>query len=80
LLADYAAGASCLVAGGDMCKRICQVIELATVEKLLGHVVLQPEYLWYFHFDRHLAPYITKQIVVGGIDLVCLFHRPVIQP
>lgn len=40
LFANNAAEASGFVAGGNVSESICQVIELAAVEELLGHVVL----------------------------------------
>lgn len=80
LLADDTAEATSLGASCDVGKGISQVVELATVEQLLGHVVLQPQDLGHLHLDTHLAANIAEKIVVSGIDLLRLFHRTVVKP
>ena len=43
-------------------------------------MVLQPEYLGDLHLDGHLPTDISKQIMLGGIDLGGLLHRTVVKP
>lgn len=80
LLADSAAKASVLIARGQVRQRISQIIELAAVEQLLGHIVLEPQHLGNLHLDAHLAAYVAEQVVARGIDLVRLLDRTMVQP
>jgi len=80
LLAYNRAEAASLGASGHVGKSISQVVELATVEQLLWHVVLQPQDLWNFHLDRHLSTNVSEKVVVGSVDLVCFFLWSVVEP
>lgn len=80
LLADDAAEAAGLAAGGHVGQGVCQVVELALVEELLGHVVLEPEGLWDLHLDGHLAADVTQHVVARGVDLLGLLLGPVVKP
>jgi hypothetical protein len=80
LLADYTAVTSAFASSSQMCECVSQIVELAAVEELLRHVVLQPQHLWNLHLDRHLTSNITKEVVLRGIDLVRLLDRSVIKP
>jgi hypothetical protein len=59
LLTHHRAETPRLIARSQMCQGICQIIELALVELLLWHVVLQPQDLWYLHLDAHLSSHIS---------------------
>jgi len=80
LLADDAAEAALLVARGDVGEGVGQVVELAAVEELRGHVVLEPQDLGDLHLDGHLAADVAQQAVAGGIDAVGLGDGAVVQP
>lgn len=80
LLTDHAAEASLFVACSNVRKGIPQIIELASVKKLLGHVVLEPKHLGDLHLNGHLATDIAEQVVVGSIDLRGFLDWTVIQP
>lgn len=80
MLTDYAAEASLFVARSNVRKGIRQIIELAFVKELLGHVVFEPKNLRDLHLNGHLAADIAEQVVVGSIDLHGLLDRTVIQP
>ena len=69
-----------LIARSQVRQRIRQIIELALVELLLGHIVLQPQHLRDLHLDAHLAAHIPQQVVVGGIDLLGLLDGAVVKP
>lgn len=80
LLADYTAEASSLTARSNVCERVSQVVELATVEELLGHIVLQPQDFGDLHLNGHLSAHISQKVMVGRIDLVRLIHGAVVEP
>lgn len=80
LLADGTAEAARLVTGSQMSKSVCQVIKLAAVEQLRGHVVLEPQNLGDLHLDAHLAANILEQLVAGSVDLVRFLDWTVIKP
>lgn len=80
LLADNTAEAASLVARGHVSQGVSQVVELALVEKLLRHVVLEPKDLGDFHLDGHLATNIAEEVVVGVVNLDCLVDWTVVQP
>lgn len=80
LLADGAAEAPRLATGGDVGQGICQVVEFATVEQLLRHVVLQPESFGDLHLDAHFTTDIAKEVVAGSINLLSLLNRAMVQP
>jgi len=80
LLADDTAEAAGLTTSGNVCEGVGQIVELAPVEELLGHVVLEPKNLWNLHFNAHFTTDITKEVVVGGIDLVRLLLGTVVKP
>lgn len=63
-----------------MCESVAQIVELAAVEQLLRHIVLQPQHLRYLHLDGHLAADVAEKVVVGSIDLLGLLHRAVVKP
>lgn len=80
LLADGAAEAPCLVASSHVRERISEIVELAAVKELLGHVVLEPQDLGNFHLDAHGAANVLQQIVLRGVDLLRLLDGTVVQP
>lgn len=80
LLADGAAVAPGLTAGGQMGQGVGQVVELAAIERLGRHVPLQPGDLGDLHLDAHPAADIAQEVVVGGVDLVGFGQGPVVQP
>lgn len=80
LLANNRAEAAGFGASGHVGKSISQVVELATVEQLLWHVILQPQDLWNFHLDRHLSTDVSEKVVVRSVDLVCFFLWSVVKP
>lgn len=80
MLADHAAETSLFVARSNVRKGIPQIIELAFVKELLGHVVLEPQNLWDLHLNGHLSADIAEQVVVGSIDLRSFLNWTVIQP
>lgn len=80
LLADSAAEAAGLVASGEMGQGISQVVELATIKELLGHVVLEPEGLGDLHLNAHLTADILEELVLGVVDLLGLLVRAVVEP
>lgn len=80
LLADHTAEAALFVAGCNVCQSIRQIVELALVKHLLGHMVLEPQDLGDLHLNGHLATDIAQQVVVGRVNLRGLLNRAVIQP
>lgn len=80
LLADGTAEATSLTSCSHVGESISQVVELALVEQFFGHVVLEPENLGDLHFNAHLSTDISEEVVVGGIDLLGLLNRPVVEP
>lgn len=80
LLADHTAETPLFVARGNVRKGIRQIIELAFVKKLLGHVVLKPKNFWDLHLNGHLSANIAQQVVIGRIDLRGFLNWTVIQP
>lgn len=80
LLAHDATEASLLIACGNVSEGIGEVIKFAFLIEFLGHIVLQPEDLWYFHFDRHLPAHIAEQIMICGVHLFSFLHRAMIEP
>lgn len=57
-----------------------QIVELAAIEQLWRHVVLEPENLGDLHLDAHAAADVLEQVVVRGVDLLGLLDRAVVQP
>ena len=80
MLTDHAAEASLFVARSNVRQGIPQIIELASVKELLGHVVFEPKNLGDLHLNGHLTADIAEQVVVGSIDLGGFLNRTVIQP
>lgn len=80
LLAHGTAEASRVASGSQVRQRIAEIIELAAIEQLLWHVVLQPEGFGDLHLNAHLSADIAEEVVAGGIDLLGLFDGAVIQP
>jgi hypothetical protein len=80
LLAYGAAKASRFVPGRQMGEGIAQIVELAAVEELGRHMVLQPQDLGDLHFNAHFATDISKEIVAGLIDLIRLIASSVVEP
>lgn len=80
LLADNTAKAAGLVASGHVGEGVGQVIELALVEQLLGHVVLKPEDLGDLHLNGHLAANIAEEVVLGVVNLDSLIDGTVVKP
>lgn len=63
-----------------MGQSIGQVVKLASLEQLGGHVVLEPENLGHFHLDAHSTSNVPQQVVTGVIDLLSLLHGAVVKP
>lgn len=80
LLADSAAVASGLVASGHVGQGIGQVVKLAPIEHLSGHVVLEPENLGHLHLDAHGTSDVPQQVVTSVIDLLSLLNGAVVKP
>lgn len=80
LLADGAAKAPRLAAGGEVGEGVCQIVEFTPVEDFGGHVVLEPQYFRDLHLHAHRPTYIAQKVVLGGVDLLRLRKRPVIKP
>lgn len=69
-----------LAARRHMRQCIREIIELALIEHLLRHVVLQPQHFWDFHLDGHLAADIAEEVVLCSVDAVGFFHGAVVEP
>ena len=80
LLTDNTAVAASLVAGGQVCESISKIIKLGALKDLGWHVVLEPEHLGHLHLDAHLAANILEELVLGVVDLLGLFNRPMVEP
>lgn len=80
LLTNGTAEAAGLATGCHVCESISEIVELALVEQLLGHVVLEPEDLGNLHLNAHRSTDISQEVVVGGINLLGLFDGSVVQP
>lgn len=80
LLADGAAEAPGLVPSGQVGERIGQVVELAAIEQLGGHVVLEPQGLGDLHLDAHLTAHVLEQLVLCAVDLLRLLDGAMIEP
>ena len=80
MLADHAAETSLLITGSYMLERICKIVELASVEQLRRHVVLQPQYFGHLHLYAHRAAHVSQQVVVCSVDLLGLLHRSMVEP
>lgn len=80
MLADHTAETSLFISRSNVRKGIRQIIELAFVKELLGHVILEPKNLRDLHLNRHLSADITEQVVVGSIDLCGFLDWTVIEP
>jgi len=80
LFANRAAVTSGLVSGRHMRKCVRKIVKLAPIEQLRGHVVLQPKHLGDFHLDAHLATNVSKQVVLGVIDLLGLCKGSMVKP
>lgn len=80
LLADSAAEAAGLKIRGQVRQRVRQVVELAAVEELGGHVLLEPQDLGDLHLHAHLAADVAQQVVFCVVDLDGLVERSVVQP
>lgn len=80
LLADRTAEAPRLVARRQMRQRIRQIVELATIEQLRRHVILQPQHLRYLHLNAHLATHVAQEVVARGVDLLRLVDGSVVEP
>lgn len=60
LLADDAAEAALLIASCYVRQCVGKVEKLAAIEKMFGHVVLEPENLRDLHFRRHCTTNVSK--------------------
>jgi hypothetical protein len=80
LLADSRTEAASILASSHLSQSIAQIVEVAFRKQLWGHVVLQPQDLGHLHLNAHRATDITKEVVLGGIDLLGLLDGTVVEP